>query len=67
MGKGNLQVSSHYCNICRGRVKFERNAVVWGLGDFVMVVITSGLWAIIKLIYVAPWRCAICGSPKGSK
>ena len=65
MARGNLQTSSRYCGACGKYTKFEKNTTIWGLGDFVMVVITSGLWVIGKLIINSesnPWRCSMCGS-----
>jgi hypothetical protein len=48
--------------------KFERNAIMWGLGDFVMVLITFLLWVPLKLAFYSwqnPWRCSACGSRPG--
>jgi hypothetical protein len=54
MAVGNLQVR-----------KFEKNAMVWGGGDLVLVLLTWGVWAILKLEFnlaANPWRCSSCGA-----
>ncbi|HEY2092704.1 MAG TPA: hypothetical protein VGJ81_12500 [Thermoanaerobaculia bacterium] len=65
MAVGNIRIASKPCASC-GRVqKFERNALVWGGGDLVLVLLTWGAWAILKILINAgtnPWRCSRCGA-----
>jgi hypothetical protein len=68
MAHGNLAISRNYCPSCNGMTKFERSSLVWGLGDFVMVLCTLLLWIPIKLgVYsmTTPWRCSSCGARPG--
>lgn len=63
--RGNIEVTTNVCSKCRQFEKFERNSFIWGLGDFLMVLMTFGMWLPIKFIYnafVNPWRCSNCGA-----
>ena len=60
--QGNSEFNSKYCRSCKQRLKFERPSAVWGVGDLVMVMATCGLWALLRLLSVQPWRCSVCGS-----
>jgi hypothetical protein len=62
MAKGTIEVSSGHCSHCATRTKLERNSLVWGCGDLVMVVITCGFWALGKVLMREAWRCSVCGS-----
>lgn len=45
--------------------QFERNGNVWGGGDFIMVLLSCGLWAGLKVLFNRirnPWRCVTCGA-----
>ena len=62
--RGNIKVSSRYCENCESLLKFEKNSVVLGFGDFVMTIITVGVWIIFLLVLdflLNPWRCSVCG------
>ena len=64
MAVGNLRVSSRMCATCGTVRKFEKNAMVWGCGDLLLVVVTFGIWVIIRYVadyMVNPWRCSVCG------
>lgn len=61
---GNIKYANRRCPNCDKIVKCQRNGMVWGLGDFIMVLLTAGIWVIIRFIFNAllnPWRCADCG------
>lgn len=63
--KGNTQITSKYCHSCNKQMKFEKNSMIWGCGDLVMVILTFGGWLVIRLImdfFSNPWRCKECGS-----
>jgi hypothetical protein len=65
MAVGNLRVSSRPCSSCGQVRKFEKNAMVWGGGDLVLVLLTWGAWALLKIIINLagnPWRCSVCGT-----
>ncbi len=62
MAVGNIQISRGFCQTCDVETKLERNAQVWGLGDFVLVLCSLGLWVILKLAMKPAWRCSQCGS-----
>jgi hypothetical protein len=64
MATGNLKVSQRRCNVCGKMTKCERNGMIWGCGDPIMVFITVGLWCIARFIVneaMNPWRCSECG------
>ena len=65
MSRGNLAVTKRYCGVCKRMAKLERNAIEWGLGDFVMVLVTFLMWLPLKFAFNAwtnPWRCSTCGA-----
>ena len=62
MAKGTLEISSGHCPHCNTRTKLERNSMVWGCGDLVLVLITCGLWALVRILMRPNWRCSVCGS-----
>ncbi|CAA0121103.1 Uncharacterised protein [BD1-7 clade bacterium] len=65
MAAGNIKVTSKHCKKCNERTKFERNSLVWGAGDLIMVLLTAGLYLPFRFLIHAltnPWRCTKCGS-----
>ncbi len=67
MATGNSRVRSFECKACNSTTKFERNGMIWGMGDFILVLLTAGLWIVLRLIMNAvanPWRCSGCGKRK---
>lgn len=39
--------------------------MVWGGGDLVLVLLTWGAWALLKILinaFANPWRCSACGA-----
>lgn len=65
MAVGNLRATSRACGQCGTVRKFEKNSMVWGCGDLVMVLVTFGAWVIVRFIadmIVNPWRCLVCGN-----
>jgi hypothetical protein len=68
MATGNIKVKNARCKHCNNLVKAERNGMIWGLGDFIMVLLTLGLWAVLRWVSNAlsnPWRCSKCGKRVG--
>ena len=64
MATGNLKVSRRRCGQCGTVTKCERTGMVWGCGDIIMVLLTMGLWCIVRIFINAaanPWRCSECG------
>lgn len=50
---------------CRRTSKFEKNSMVWGCGDLILVVVTFGIWLILRFVFeqfANPWRCTNCGN-----
>ena len=65
MAVGNLRVSSRTCSTCQTTRKFEKNALVWGCGDLIMILVTFGVWLLLKFgfdLASNPWRCSVCGT-----
>jgi len=65
MATGNIRKTIKYCDTCMGHSSHERNGMVWGLGDFIMVLFTLGTWVLIRWgmnKFFNPWRCSICGN-----
>lgn len=65
MATGNIKVTSKFCKQCDKQTKVERNGMIMGCGDLIMVCCTFGLWLIFRVIYNAilnPWCCKECGS-----
>lgn len=60
MSAGNLQTAHGICPE-HGPTKVERNAMVWGLGDVVMVLFTCGLWLAARAACAPAWKCSTCG------
>mgnify|MGYP003392431584 CR=1 FL=1 len=64
MATGNLKVKNAYCKKCAKSTKVERNGMIWGMGDFILVILTAGLWVLLRFVLNAmtnPWRCSECG------
>ena len=64
MGLGNIQVGQARCSRCGKMVKTERNSINWGTGDLLFIVMTLGLWVVVKRLFNRmgnPWRCSVCG------
>ena len=65
MATGNLKVKKSFCKGCNKNTKVERNGIIWGLGDFILVLFSAGLWALLRIMLnaiVNPWRCSECGT-----
>ena len=65
MAAGNMKATQRRCGQCGKATKHERNAMVMGCGDVVMVLLTLGLWLPLRLMLNAmsnPWRCSECGA-----
>ena len=62
MATGNMQITRAACPVCAKDTKMERPAQVWGMGDLIMVLMTVGLWAVVKVMSRPAWRCSECGS-----
>jgi len=65
MSRGHLKISRGSCNACGCMSQLERNGTEWGGGDFVMVLVSCGLWVGLKVLFNRlrnPWRCMTCGA-----
>jgi len=62
MGSRHVQIANKSCTQCGQNVKAERNASQMGCGDLVMVLLTFGLWVVIRQLFKKPWLCTQCGS-----
>src|SRR5215813_2011364 len=70
MARGAIQVKQGYCPHCGLLTKCERNSLVWGGGDLILIVFSFGGWLVLKLLWnalVNSWRCSRCGSPPGRR
>ena len=64
MATGNLKNAQRHCKACGKRGDALRNGMVWGVGDFLLVLLTGGLWVPVRFAMNAisnPWRCQLCG------
>lgn len=62
--RGSLKTSSRWCARCKSQVAAVSNSWAWGCGDLILVLLTFGLWVLVKLtiaILANPWRCPNCG------
>lgn len=65
MATGNFRMSRRFCKSCNASKNCQRNGMVWGMGDLILVLLSFGVWVIFKLAFNAllnPWRCADCGA-----
>ena len=65
MSRGDMKISRGHCNGCGCMSQLERNGSVWGGGDLIMVLLSCGLWAGLKVLFNRvrnPWRCVTCGA-----
>ncbi len=67
MSVGNLTYKSYYCRHCQKIALHVKNASEWGMGDIIMMVISCGVWVILRAmadIVFHKWRCGVCGTKK---
>ena len=57
-----MAVSRRPCPNCKKQTKCERPDLSWGVGDLVMVLLTCGLWVIVRFLFRSGWKCSDCGS-----
>lgn len=62
MATGTIETSRGFCPTCKTHTKVERNSMVWGCGDVVMVLFSCGLWVLGRILLRPAWRCSQCGS-----
>lgn len=65
MATGNIKLSSSFCENCDKQTKREKNGMVFGMGDLIMVCGTLGAWIVLKVLgdcIFNPWRCTNCGN-----
>jgi len=55
------QIKKAFCKTCGKESKFERHVTVMGAGDLVMVILTVGLWLILRHVMIPRYRCHECG------
>lgn len=69
MATGTMENARGYCPDCDKYTKIERNSMVWGCGDLIMIFITFGAWVLVRFVFRPEWRCSKCGakSRKGEK
>lgn len=63
---GNIEICNRWCRYCGGMMKHERNAMLWGAGDLLLMLMTCFISIPLKfLLYWASgrssWRCHWCG------
>ncbi len=56
------QIKRKFCKTCGKVTKFERHVTAMGCGDLVMVILTMGVWLILRHFLTPPYRCHECGS-----
>lgn len=62
MARISTEVASGICPHCKTRMKIERPAIAWGLGDFLLTLATLGLWLVVRNLMKGSWRCSACGA-----
>lgn len=65
MARGTLETTQRHCKSCQWNMPANRSSTVWGMGDFIMILVTFGGWLVVKFAFSLlsnPWRCARCGS-----
>ncbi len=55
------QIKSIHCPHCNQVTKFERHITAMGCGDFIMVLMTFGIWILIRELFKPSFRCSVCG------
>jgi hypothetical protein len=56
------QLKTAMCEICSKNSKFERHVTAMGVGDLFMVIITFGMWLILRELFKPKFRCKDCGT-----
>ena len=60
------KIAQRSCQNCDKRmIKAQRDVMEWGLVDLFMVIITLGMWVIIRYVWhqiFHPWTCSECGA-----
>jgi hypothetical protein len=65
--KGNIQITSKFCKTCNKQMKFERNSMIWGLGDLFMIIVAAIIGAnaesgLILILAIGGWIAFRFGS-----
>lgn len=56
------QLASRHCTHCGTIRKFERHVTAMGGGDLIMIILTLGVWLLLRRLWTPPFRCSVCGS-----
>lgn len=56
------ELDSRPCPNCGKVTKYERHVTAIGGGDFVLALMSIGLWLLLRQAFKPPFRCSICGS-----
>jgi hypothetical protein len=62
--KGTYKSKQALCQQCGARKRFEKNSMIWGCGDLIMIILTFGIWMVLRFagdFLLNPWRCKDCG------
>jgi hypothetical protein len=54
-------IKSKYCKNCRKRTAHHRYVTAMGCGDLFMVIITLGLWVVLRALFTPGYHCSVCG------
>jgi hypothetical protein len=56
------QLKTAMCKTCGKFSKFERHVTAMGVGDLFMVIITFGLWLVLRELLKPKFCCKECGT-----
>lgn len=55
------KITRKFCKSCDKETKFEKDITAMGCGDLVLVILTLGIWLIIRSILKPGYKCSECG------
>jgi hypothetical protein len=60
-----VAVSRRFCKVCEERTRHTREVATVGCVDFLLIVVTCGVWLLIKIPLsglLFRWHCDECGA-----